>query len=127
MFPHELIKTAGEDRAQLMDTMRMCPRCLEEQKIAWVRVDDPHAYAKPCGDQDRQFCVRCNSTWDFIECITIAAWMEGVMRSMAYIDYDGTDMRAPAIHQNIMDAQERRQQDVDKAEPKMKVDTRHGW
>jgi hypothetical protein len=127
MFPQELIKTAGENRTALMDTMRMCPRCLEEGRVAWVRVDDPYAHAKPCGDQDRQYCERCNSTWDFVECPTLAAWMEGLMKSMAILEYDGSDLSLPGRVQCIMDAQEQRQQDVEKSEPKMKMDTRHGW
>ena len=126
MFPHDLIKTLGADRARLLDTLRMCPRCLEEGQVAWVRVDDPHAYAKPCGDVDRQYCERCNTTWDFSQCLTLAAWMEGIMRSMAILDYDGSDLKQPGIVQDIGWAQEKRQQEQETLDPKMKVDTRHG-
>ena len=127
MLTQELIKTVGEDRTRLMDTLRMCPRCLEEGRVKWVRVNDPFAHAKPCGDTDRQYCGSCNSTWDFMQCIPLSAWMEGIMRSMAILDYDGSDLKLPSIIANIQEAQERQQQAKETEEPKWKSDTRHGW
>ncbi len=127
MFPHEFIKTMGENRTGVLDSIRMCPRCLEDGRISWVRIEDPHAHAKPCGDQDRQYCGRCNSTWDFVECFTLAAWMEGVMSRLAVIDYDGTDIGFPVLVEKTQWAQERQQQEKETLGPAMRADTRHGW
>ncbi len=127
MFPHDIVRSLGEVRASLLESVRMCPRCLEDGKVAWVRTHNPSSRSSGVGDPEEQFCFRCNSTWGFNQCVELAAWMEGLMSSLAIIDYDGSDVGTPARVQKIMEAQERREQEREIAEPKKRYDTKDGW
>ena len=123
MFPHEIVQRLGEVRASLLESMRMCPRCLEEGKVAWVRVHNPSARSSGMGDPEEQFCFRCNSRWGFNQCVELAAWLEGIMRMKGIDD----PILGPSMVENILWAQERREQERETAKPKESYATKDGW
>jgi len=107
----------------LLKEARMCPRCLEDGFIEWVQVYDTHACNRGAIEPDEQFCARCNTRWGKNQCIEIAALLQGVLYSKGVED----ETMGPLLVSNILYAQERRDQDIEKREPAYKYDTRDGW
>jgi len=110
----------------LLENVRMCPRCLEDGFVEWVRLHDKSAGAKGYKEQDEQYCHRCNTRWGKNQCVEVAALLQGFLKFVGYNDGNDRYLRE-SMMALILSEQERRCQDNELRDPRYTYDTRDGW